>query len=489
MRVFMACVVWGLLQLPGAFQARAFQIGNHPLIAGGMRTNADPLFHYEPVPGKLVGIYMFGPPLEAIIQLRQQFGFTGLNLEGDSTQYQNALTAGFQVGNMVMSMHEDNAQIISRFAAGMYYIDEAVEHDCSGSSSHHLYSPDELAAIRANIQSTRPGAKFATSGYKPCSHLMIASTYCDVVMFSSYKNWSEFSLPICHVNMGWGDEYERPWIPGSADQRNSWTTMRNLFGTKFSMTWMTASGDEYSDLFQHANTLGLNAIWLYDPNPYDSTFFESFCSIAWQNGWLNRVLSEPLPIQLSSFSATQLSGQRVLLQWTTLSEINNYGFEVQRRRNTSDEFETLPGGLVPGHGTTNEPHHYSFIDSLAPSDHPSYRLKQIDLDGSIHYSDPIVVTAVTGLGDYNPYEFVLYQNYPNPFNPSTTITFQIANHGLVSLKVFDVLGREVAMLANEEMMAGRYEKGFDGSGLASGVYICQLHAGGFVQNRKLLLSK
>ena len=466
----------------------------------------DTAYHYEPVPGKLVGIYMFTQPLQVLTELRQRFGISGLNIEGDSVQYQNALTAGFLPANMAISMNENHMQLINNFFAGMYYTDEVVEHDCFGHSSRHLYTPDELAAIRDYVRIRRPGSTYATSAYKRCSHTRIASTYFDVIMYSSYRNWDEFSLPICHVNMGWGDEYERPWIAGSADQRNSWTAMRNLFGTKFSMTWVTATGDEYANLFQHANTLGLNAVWLYDPYPFDSTFFESFCSIAWQNGWLNRVPNDPLPIQLSSFSATLLSDRRVLLQWTTLSEINNYGFEVQRRRGAVGQFETLPNSFVPGHGTTNEPHHYSFIDSIAPFGQLWYRLKQIDLDGSIHYTDPTSINVVTGVREDEIYEFALRQNYPNPFNPTTTISFSLpspsassaegrvglpagqAGVGLhVTLKVFDVLGREVATLMNEVMRPGRYERTFDAGGLVSGMYFYRLQAGSFGSTRRLLI--
>ena len=134
----------------------------------------------------------------------------------------------------------------------------------------------------------------------------------------------------------------------------------------------------------------------------------------------------PLPIQLASFTAT-LTGQRqVRLDWTTISELNNYGFEIQRRRSDEPQFVTLANSFNPGHGTTNVPHSYWFIDSTVTPAQWSYRLKQMDLDGTVHYTDPVNVTVLTSVIDNSvPTEYALDQNYPNPFNPSTTIRYQL----------------------------------------------------------------
>ena len=486
---FFLCCLWVTILSLAGIKAAALQPGGTLRQPEGRDQPLD-THYYQPVPGKLIGIlpgaYPNTWPLETLVKLRVQFGITGLYRLPDTTEYRIGVMAGFNVQNMLVAIFDAYMDQIDIFPAGMYYIDEPEEHDCSGHSTYPLYTPEALAARRDYIHTSRPGSKFVISGYKFCSHNSIASTYVDAFMFSSYKSWSEFAFPVCHVNIGWGDEYERPWIPGGADQRSNWTSMRNTLGSKFSMTWVTAEGDEYSNLFQQANTLGLTGIWLYDPLPFDSSFIESFCSIAWQNGWLNRV-SEPLPIQLSSFTATLLPNRHVLLQWITLSEINNYGFETQRRWDATREFETLPNSFVPGHGTTNEPQHYAFIDSTATSGQPWYRLKQIDLDGLVHYTDPISINVVAGVGNAESYEFLLHQNYPNPFNPTTEVRFEIGDVGFVSLKVYDMLGREVATLANEEMKPGRYEREFDGSNLASGVYWYRLATGTNVQTKRLIL--
>lgn len=198
----------------------------------------------------------------------------------------------------------------------------------------------------------------------------------------------------------------------------------------------------------------------------------------------------PLPVQLASFTASVINGNSVRLDWRTLSEVNNYGFEVQRAMNAPSGFVSLSGSFVPGHGTTNEPQVYSYTDMNVPAGRFYYRLKQIDLDGSLHFSEPISVDVLTGVGENElPATFELKQNYPNPFNPATTIEFGVAKAGFVSLKVYNMLGEEVATLVSEELREGSYRRVFDASGLASGVYMYKLSTGSFVQTRKLVLTK
>jgi hypothetical protein len=196
----------------------------------------------------------------------------------------------------------------------------------------------------------------------------------------------------------------------------------------------------------------------------------------------------PLPIQLAGFSGTSIGNDQVRLNWTTLSEVNNYGFEVQRRQTGGPEFQTLPNSFTPGHGTTIEPHSYSFTDPTASAGQWAYRLKQIDLDGSLHYSELVNVRVLTSVeGDAVPARFTLEQNYPNPFNPSTTIRYELPHASQVSLKVYNTLGQEVATLVNETKAAGVYTAEFDAAGLASGVYFYRMQAGTFVEVKKLVV--
>ena len=191
------------------------------------------------------------------------------------------------------------------------------------------------------------------------------------------------------------------------------------------------------------------------------------------------VIVTPVPVEFTVFTASVV-GKSVNLSWSTATETNNRGFEIQRKVGESD-FVTI--GFVQGKGTTTQAQNYSFVDNNVQTGTYSYRLKQIDLNGTYSFSS--VVEVVT-----NPTEFSLAQNYPNPFNPSTTINFSLAKESNVSLKVFDLLGQEIISLVNNEFMtAGSYSYKFDASTLASGTYIYRLDAGNFVQTKKMTLTK
>jgi hypothetical protein len=197
----------------------------------------------------------------------------------------------------------------------------------------------------------------------------------------------------------------------------------------------------------------------------------------------------PLPIQLLSFSGSMVSGNRVRLEWATVSEVNNYGFQVQRSRGPQDEYQSLPDGFVQGHGTTAQPHQYSYTDATAAPAEWSYRLKQIDLDGTFHYTDPIEIILTGAKEVAIPSTYSLGQNYPNPFNPSTTISYALPEDASVSLAVYNIIGQKVAQLVEGRVSAGYHEAVLDASQLTSGVYIYKLQASNFAATRKLLLLK
>jgi immune inhibitor A len=208
------------------------------------------------------------------------------------------------------------------------------------------------------------------------------------------------------------------------------------------------------------------------------------------------IADAPLPIQLASFAGTIFGDGVVKLTWETLSEIDNFGFEVQKCSDSTQEFVTIENSFVPGNGTSTEQHYYSFTDSSGQPAY-SYRLKQIDRSGTVHFSDPIVPTSATSVDrTVLPTSFALEQNFPNPFNPVTIIKYTVGgirDQGLgvrgVSLVVYDVLGKEVAVLVNEKKAPGNYQVVFNGSGLASGVYIYRMVTGQFVETKRMLLVK
>jgi hypothetical protein len=196
-----------------------------------------------------------------------------------------------------------------------------------------------------------------------------------------------------------------------------------------------------------------------------------------------------LPVTLSSFAGTVLSNNRVRLNWTTLGELNNYGFEVQRRVQATDEFLTIHNSFVPGHGTTISPHAYAFTDFNPPSGRLEYRLKQIDLDGEIHFIDPISLSTITSAPPSVGVHFHLYQNYPNPFNPATTIRYSLERTAQVRLALFDGLGKEVALLIVAEQEQGVHEIQLATCDLSSGTYFYRLESSGFSETKRLLIMK
>ncbi len=200
--------------------------------------------------------------------------------------------------------------------------------------------------------------------------------------------------------------------------------------------------------------------------------------------------SNPLPVELTSFTANVLNN-KVTLNWNTATEKDNFGFEIQRSAVSGQLSDWENIGFVNGHGNSNSPKVYSFVDDkVTSSGNYFYRLKQIDTDGSYEYSKIVEV-------DFGqPNKFELKQNYPNPFNPRTVISYQLSTPDNVTLKIYDVLGNEVAVLVdNEWQEAGKYNYQFspDASGFnyqfSSGLYFYQLRAGDFVQVKKMILAK
>jgi len=187
-----------------------------------------------------------------------------------------------------------------------------------------------------------------------------------------------------------------------------------------------------------------------------------------------------VPVELTSFSASTNNLGEVVLNWSTATETNNQGFEIERRTETS-EFRTI--GFVDGYGTTTEPKNYSYLDRTAENGINYYRLKQVDFNGKFDYSD-VVEVDVTALLTFN-----LDQNYPNPFNPSTSIKYSVPESGNIRLSVYNTVGEEVAVLVNGFSQAGSFEVTFDASNLSTGVYLYKLQSANSVQTKKMMLLK
>jgi hypothetical protein len=188
------------------------------------------------------------------------------------------------------------------------------------------------------------------------------------------------------------------------------------------------------------------------------------------------------PVELASFNANASIG-KVTLNWRTATEINNRGFEIQRK---VDDNNWIVLAFKNGNGTTTNPNNYSFIDNISGlnANTLSYRLRQVDFNDHSQYSPVVFIDNII------PENYSVLQNFPNPFNPSTIIKYQIPQNSFVSLKVYNSLGQETATLVNGMVNAGSYEVQLNASNLSSGVYYYVIKAGNnFVQTKKMILMK
>jgi len=187
-----------------------------------------------------------------------------------------------------------------------------------------------------------------------------------------------------------------------------------------------------------------------------------------------------LPVELASFVSV-ISNNNVTLNWTTATEINNSGFDIERSI-VNGQWSTV--GNVVGNGTTTSPVNYSFTDRNLNSGNYNYRLKQIDFNGNFEYFN-LRNEVVIGV----PSKFELSQNYPNPFNPSTVINYQLPSLSNVSLSVYNISGKEVKSLVNGKQEAGYYTFELNASDLSSGIYFYRLTTDNFNVTKRMMLVK
>jgi hypothetical protein len=281
-------------------------------------------------------------------------------------------------------------------------------------------------------------------------HNFCGGNYSSATITRPFSNriWINIDLPFDHVNNG-------TVVEGG----NNWTDVVTInFDVK--------NSHGFASVFWITNSV----FWgIYDDN--NITF--------WNTGQFRDVTNIPLPVELTSFTAT-IKKDKVFIEWLTMTEVDNYGFDIERSVNNS-EWEKIV--FVKGSGNSNSQKSYSFVDDqLTGGTEFRYRLKQINTDGSFEFSR--IVEA-----HYFPHTIELFQNYPNPFNPTTVIEYQIPQSSFVSLKAFDALGNEVATLVNEEKSTGIYKVKFDATHLSSGIYFYKLQSGNFIETKKMVLIK
>jgi hypothetical protein len=256
--------------------------------------------------------------------------------------------------------------------------------------------------------------------------------------------------------------------------------------------------------FGNEITAGLNPLKmvLFQSTNNGSTFVQINSTNSWNSGtqagtltitglstfgtnnlWTSSDDEHPLPVTLESFTAS-VNKREVSLSWVTTEENNNEGFEVQRGKSIEKDAGWQNVGYVPGQGTKNTQTEYSFKESKLNSGKYYYRLKQIDYNGNFQYHN---LNSEVNIGAPSRYD--ISQNYPNPFNPVTKIDFEIPENTKVNVVLYDILGREVKTLMNEEKKAGYYTIELNGNELSSGTYFYRINAGKFVKTLKMIVLK
>ena len=347
-----------------------------------------------------------------------------------------------------------------------------------GENWHHTLGPTNLPFSLSFINNTTGWVAGSTIQKTTDSGANWVQQYNIDPKFFTYIHFN-------NVNLGWA--ISRGWWLGTEIYKTTnggqlWTLHSNLPISKMTFIdeqygWALSN---YSIL--HSSNGGDDWVIQYVNN---LKYLRSIFFIDSLNGWavgdsgtiLKTVNGGIIPVELISFSAI-LQHNQIDITWSTATETNNQGFSIERKFN-SGAWKSI--GFVEGQGTTTNTHHYTFQDEgLTPGIY-LYRLKQIDYDGTFEYSKEIEVEV--GIPD----KFSLSQNYPNPFNPGTKISWQSPVGGYQTLKIYDVLGNEVATLVNEYRNAGSYEVEFNSAGLSSGVYFYRIQVGDFIETKKMVL--
>ncbi|MBM2840062.1 MAG: Internalin-related protein [Bacteroidetes bacterium] len=358
------------------------------------------------------------------------------------------------------------------------------------------------------------------------SYLVTAKTSLEakgkiVVLDQSTTYMTNRTSVIGYTSWGSNDHYANNYT-AYAIPHNTWAngaiaeTYVSTSGRSFMMP-QTYGQSLVADLIQE----GISGVKGYVYEPYSSAMAipyvlfdrytsvynlaESFFMASRYASWMDVIIGDPktsidgppapLPIQLAHFGATRIQGtDSVKISWGTVSETNNYGFYVQHRDSLSSEFTDIQGSFVPGQGTTLVPQEYSWMHLNVAAGTHYYRLRQIDLDGTVHYTEQvsIIIDVLASVDEHTlPNHLALSQNYPNPFNPTTEIRYENPREGRVALRVFNNLGEEVSTLVDEVQETGTHTVTFSTSGmlapLASGTYFYRIEIDEQSITKKMIL--
>lgn len=278
--------------------------------------------------------------------------------------------------------------------------------------------------------------------------------------------------------------YDYGQVEVSTNNGSSWVPLNGLYTTPGSGSFQP-TGEPLYDGIQSTWVNEIMDLSNYNSNQVKLKFELRTDGSVTEDGWfvddIGIVVYGIIPVELTSFTAIT-KDDNVLLNWITSTETNNMGFDIERRSTkTNSGWQKL--GFINGKGTTTEKSNYSFVDKNPAEGKSYYRLRQIDFDGTSKIYNSVEVHFETVK------EYSLSQNYPNPFNPSTEINYTLTKSGNVTLKVYNLLGSEIATLVNGFMEAGKHSVKFDANDITSGIYFYTIKAENFTSTRKMILMK
>lgn len=359
----------------------------------------------------------------------------------------------------------------------------AVHLKASNDTTDRVKRSAEVDSLRKVTDKLHPGANFIVLGdfniykstevaYQKLLNSTKSGYFLDWLKDSLTVTWNNSANAKYHTQSPRLRSFDGG-ITGGLDDRFDMILMSqtvwDIGGIRFIPGSMVAYGNDGNHYNDSINSPPNTAVGqtIADAIHYASDHIPVFASFSFDT---------PLPVELVSFSGVRTSAGIKLL-WKTATEINNYGFDIERSSNSS---EWITVGFIEGHNNSNSPRYYEYIDKTKEAGKLYYRLKQIDNDGTTEYSNTIEIRESIPSG------FNLDQNYPNPFNPETRISYTLPESGHVALRVFDMIGSEVATIQNGEKEAGRHEVDFIPKGLAAGNYIYRLSWNGFSLSGKML---
>ena len=413
----------------------------------------------------------------------------GIYISGDNYSFTiPSQTAGSHVSYKIkavdnsINLNESDTSTVgfSRFIFGSY-----LSYDDAGVDALAAINGIKMAAVKITI----PSGKYGQLVTALIRNYTDENNINDDMLFHVWENNN--GMP--------GNDLITPFLVSPEADLNNPYPFTRIDLRSYSSELMDLTGDFFIGISVPQNTVNLLVSNTANNRSYsfDGTSWSNY-SKTYEMRSVIHESSTPLPVELSTFNVDMINNS-VSLSWETATEVNNYGFEVERAltelslqnesiNNKDGEWEKI--AFVEGHGNSNSPKYYLYKDnSLFASGKYFYRLKQIDIDGTFEYSDIVEINFEA------PNDFMLGQNYPNPFNPATKIEYSISaslnsiDLQNVTLKIYDILGREVITLIDEIKKPGIYEVNWDARNQSSGIYYYKLEVNNFIQIRKMNLVK